>query len=96
MKAYLKYMILVLLVSTPLVLNVSCGPEPYCDTSLVTLDETRLELTTNREQAQDTEEKLEKLKEELQEVETRIERIEGKPEELLKKIHELKKGSGRE
>jgi peptidoglycan hydrolase CwlO-like protein len=96
MRAFARYLIIVLLLSSPLVLNLSCSPEPYCETSLVTLDETRLELQTNREEAEETSEQVKELKEDLEEVEQKISRIEGKPEELLKKINELKKGSGRE
>ncbi|MBD3179985.1 MAG: hypothetical protein GF417_10515 [Candidatus Latescibacteria bacterium] len=90
MRRFGRFLILVLLLSPSLVFTVSCGPKPYCDTSLVTLDETRLELQTNREEAQETDKQVEELKKELEEVQTRISRLEGKPKDLLKKIRELK------
>jgi peptidoglycan hydrolase CwlO-like protein len=96
MKSLVKGALIMLLLASSLVFIVSCGPVPYCDTSLVTLDETRLELVTYEEESARTGENVEKLETDLGEVQEQIAEIESKPEELKKKIHELKKGSGRE
>jgi len=96
MKSVIKCALMLVLLSSSLGFIVSCGPVPYCETSLVTLDETRLELVTYEEEAERTGERVEKLEDDLQEVEGKISEIEDKPSELQKKIHELRKGSGRE
>ena len=96
MKSVIKGALTVLLFASSLVFIASCGPVPYCDTSLVTLDETRLELVTYEEESSRTGETVDKLEKDLSEVQDQISEIEDKPAELMKKIHELKKGSGRE
>jgi len=46
MKQIIKGLLLTVLISSSLVSIFSCGPAPYCETDLVTLDETRLDLVT--------------------------------------------------
>lgn len=69
---------------------------PYCDTSLVTLDETRLDAETYEEEAAETAKTVAGLEERLGEKSKQVEEIQDKPEELQKRVQELKKGSGRE
>jgi len=76
--------------------SVGCGPAPPCETSLVVLDETRLDAETYEQEAAETGEKVADLEERLQAKQKDIEAIEDKPAELQKKVYELKKGSGRE
>lgn len=76
--------------------SVGCGPAPPCETSLVVLDETRLDAETYEQEAAETGEKVADLEERLQAKQKDIEAIEDKPAELHKKVYELKKGSGRE
>lgn len=73
-----------------------CGPVKPCETSLVTLDETRLDAETYEQEAAETAEKVADLEQKLAKKTKEINRIEHKPEELQEKVHELKKGSGRE
>ncbi len=96
MKSVVKCALMLLLFSSSLGFIVSCGPVPYCETSLVTLDETRLELVTYQEEAERTGGRAEKLEGDLEEVQDKISEVEEKPAELQKKIYELRKGSGRE
>jgi peptidoglycan hydrolase CwlO-like protein len=69
---------------------------PYCDTSLVTLDETRLDAETYEEEAAETAKTVADLEGKVSEKTKQIEELEGKPEQLEKRVEELKKGSGRE
>ena len=73
-----------------------CGPAPVCETSLVTLDETRLDAETYEQEAAETGELVADLKTRLNEKRKEIDAIKDKPAELEKKVYELKKGSGRE
>ena len=75
---------------------VGCGPAPPCETSLVTLDEMRLDAETYEQEAAETAKRVAELEEQLAEKKKDIEEIEDKPAELQEKVHELKKGSGRE
>lgn len=75
---------------------VGCGPAPPCDTSLVTLDELRLDAETYEQEAAETAKRVAKLEEQLATKKKEVEEIEDKPAELEEKVHELKKGSGRE
>lgn len=77
-------------------LFMGCGPAPPCETSLVTLDETRLDAETYGEEAAETGQKVADLEQKLAEKNKDIKEIEDKPAELEKKVRELKKGSGRE
>jgi septal ring factor EnvC (AmiA/AmiB activator) len=73
-----------------------CGPAPPCDTSLVILDETRLDAETYEQEAAETGERVADLRARLAEKKADIDAIKEKPAELENKVHELKKGSGRE
>ncbi len=76
--------------------SAGCGPAPPCETSLVTLDETRLDAETYEQEAADTGAKAADLKERLEAKQKEIAAIKDKPAELEKKVYEMKKGSGRE
>jgi hypothetical protein len=76
--------------------SAGCGPAPPCETSLVTLDETRLDAETYEAEAAETGKRVEDLETRLAAKRGDIEAIEDKPAELEKKVYELKKGSGRE
>lgn len=73
-----------------------CGPAPPCETSLVTLDETRLDAETYEQEAAETGERVADLKARLAEKRHDIDAIKDKPAELEKQVYERKKGSGRE
>ncbi len=96
MKQIIKGLLLIILVSSSLVSIFSCGPAPYCETDLVTLDETRLDLVTHEEDVAKTGKEVGKIEKDLEKIDQQISKIEGKPDKLEKRIHELKKGSGRE
>ena len=89
-------LVMVLLIGTCCILFLGCKPAPPCVTSLVTLDETRLDAETYEEEAAETAEKLADIEAKLDSKQKNIELIEDKPEELEKKVREMKKGSGRE
>jgi septal ring factor EnvC (AmiA/AmiB activator) len=76
--------------------SAGCGPAPPCETSLVTLDETRLDVETYEQEAAETGARVADLKARLEEKRREIDAIKDKPTELEKKVYELKKGSGRE
>jgi len=73
-----------------------CGTAPPCETSLVTLDETRLDAETYEQEAAETGKKVDDLKSRLASKQSEIDALKDKPAELEKKVYELKKGSGRE
>lgn len=73
-----------------------CGPAKPCETSLVTLDETRLDVETYEGEATETAAKVADLEQKLGAKNKEIKVIENKPAELEKKVREMKKGSGRE
>lgn len=73
-----------------------CGPAPPCGTSLVTLDETRLDMETYEQEAAETGERSADLKRRLENKRGEIDNIKQLPAELGRKVYELKKGSGRE
>ncbi|MBN1884496.1 MAG: hypothetical protein JW876_03090 [Candidatus Krumholzibacteriota bacterium] len=73
-----------------------CGPVPYCDTSLVTLDETRLDVENYEQEAAETAQRVAELEKQLAETRKNISDVESRPAELEEKVNELKKGSGRE
>jgi septal ring factor EnvC (AmiA/AmiB activator) len=73
-----------------------CGPAPYCQTSLVTMDETRLDVETYEQEVAETEGKIADLEGKLNAKNEEIGQIKEKPAELEKKVYEMKKGSGRE
>lgn len=78
------------------IFSAGCGPAPPCDTSLVRLDELRLEVEIYEEEVSTTNSKVKELETKLAEKRSQIETIEDKPEQLEKKVRELMKGSGRE
>ncbi len=73
-----------------------CGPVKPCETSLVTLDESRLDAETYEQESVETGRKAAELEQKLTAKNKEIKMIEHKPEELEKKVREMKKGSGRE
>lgn len=75
---------------------VGCGPAPPCDTSLVTLDETRLDAETYEQEAAEAAKRVADLEGQLATKSKEVDEIKDKPTELEEKVHELKKGSGRE
>jgi TolA-binding protein len=77
-------------------LFVGCRPAPPCETSLVTLDETRLDAETYEQEAAETGKKVADLEQRLTQKNGEIDKIKDIPEELEKKVREMKKGSGRE
>jgi hypothetical protein len=89
-------LVMVLLLGTCGTVMVGCGPAPPCETSLVTLDETRLDAETYEGEAAETGEKVADLESRLSSKQEEIDAIKDKPEELEKKVREMKKGSGRE
>jgi hypothetical protein len=73
-----------------------CGPVKPCETSLVTLDETRLDAETYEGEAAETAKKVAELEQKLTTKKGEIKAIEHKPEELGRKVRDMKKGSGKE
>jgi septal ring factor EnvC (AmiA/AmiB activator) len=73
-----------------------CGEAPPCQTSLVTLDETRLDAETYEQEAAETGKTKADLEKKLADKKGEIEQVKAKPTELKKKVHDLRKGSGRE
>jgi len=73
-----------------------CGEAPPCRTSLVTLDETRLDAETYEQEAAETAKNVADLEKKLSQKKGEIDQVKDKPEELKKKVNDLKKGSGRE
>ncbi len=73
-----------------------CGEAPPCTTSLVTLDETRLDAETYEQEAAETAKNMTELEKRLADKKTDIEQVKDKPAELRKKVDDMKKGSGRE
>ncbi|OQX86372.1 MAG: hypothetical protein B6D63_00070 [Candidatus Latescibacteria bacterium 4484_7] len=89
--------LLILLFLMPVTGLVSgCGEVPPCETSLVTLDETRLDAETYEKEAAEAARRVVDLERRLAEKNKDIESIKDKPAELKKKVYELKKGSGRD
>ena len=86
----------VFLLITAGALFIGCAEAPPCETSLITLDETRLDAETYEEEAAETGAKVAELEEKLTAKKRDIELIKDKPAELGEKVHALKKGSGRE
>jgi len=77
-------------------LSGGCGEAPPCQTSLVTLDETRLDAETYEQEAAETAKSVADLESKLNQKKSEIEQVKEKPEDLKRKVHDLKKGSGRE
>ena len=76
--------------------SAGCGPAPQCWTSLVTLDETRLDAESYEQEAAETGKRADDLKARLDDKRGQVDALKDKPDELEKKVYELKKGSGRE
>jgi len=91
----LGVLLFVLLVGAAL-LSGGCGEAPPCQTSLVTLDETRLDAETFEQEAAETAKNAADLEKKLVQKKSDIEQVKDKPAELRKKVNDLKKGSGRE
>jgi len=77
-------------------LSGGCGGAQPCTTSLVKLDETRLDVETYEQEAAETAKDVADLEKKLAQKKSEIEQVKEKPEELRKKVNDLKKGSGRE
>lgn len=75
---------------------LGCGEAPPCDTSLITLDETRLDAETYEKEAAETAKRIAQLEDRLAKKKMEIKELEKKFPEMKKKVYELKKGSGRE
>ncbi len=91
-KVYILLFLLVIAMGS----NFGCKPAPPCETSLVTLDETRLDAETFEKEAAETGKSVEDLEAKLTKKEQEVGEIEDDPERLEEKLHELKKGSGRD
>ena len=91
-KAYILLVLLVIAVGS----NFGCKPAPPCETSLVTLDETRLDAETFEKEAAETGKSVDDLETKLTKKVQEVEAIKDDPERLEKKLYELKKGSGKE
>lgn len=96
MRSARGWLMIALVFGTVAGFSAGCGPAPPCETSLVTLDETRLDAETYEQEAAETGERVADLKARLDEKNSNIDAIKDKPDELEKKVYELKKGSGRE
>ncbi len=96
MKSARGWLMLALIFSLFAGFSAGCGPAPPCETSLVILDETRLDAESYEQEAAETGERVEDLETRLAAKRSQIDAIKDKPEELEKKVYELKKGSGRE
>jgi peptidoglycan hydrolase CwlO-like protein len=77
-------------------LSGGCAKTVPCHTSLVTLDETRLDAETYEQEAAETGKSIADLEKKLEQKKSDIEQVKDKPTDLKKKVNELKKGSGRE
>ena len=73
-----------------------CGKAPECRTSLVTLDETRLDAETYEQEAAETAKSAAELEKKLNDKKKDIGEVKEKPAELRKKVSDRMKGSGRE
>jgi septal ring factor EnvC (AmiA/AmiB activator) len=73
-----------------------CGKAPVCQTSLVTLDETRLDAETYEQEAAETAKNIADLEKKLADKKNDIVQIKDKPAELKAKVDVIKRGSGRE
>ncbi len=73
-----------------------CGESKVCKTSLVTLDETRLDAETYEQEAAETSKNISDLEKKLADTKSNISQVKDKPAELKKQADILKKGSGRE
>ena len=96
MKIVGKVYILLLLLVIAIGSNFGCKPAPPCETSLVTLDETRLDAESFEKEAAETGKSADDLEAKLAKKAQEVEGIKDDPERLEKKLHELKKGSGRD
>jgi len=89
-------LLLVFLLGLALSSIAGCGAAPPCETSLVTLDETRLDVETYEKEAADTAKRVAELEKQFAEKSKEIAAVKDMPAELEERVHELKKGSGRE
>jgi len=96
MKSARGWLMLALIFSLVAGFSAGCGPAPPCETSLVILDETRLDAESYEQEAAETGKRVDDLESRLAAKRGDIDAIKDKPEELEKKVYELKKGSGRE
>ncbi|MBN2185337.1 MAG: hypothetical protein JW746_08420 [Candidatus Krumholzibacteriota bacterium] len=96
MKIVGKVNILLVLLVIAVGSNFGCKPAPPCETSLVTLDETRLDAETFEKEAAETGRSVDDLEAKLAKKSQEVEAVKDDPERLEKKLYELKKGSGRD
>lgn len=96
MKAARWGSVLIALLSAAVLISMGCSKKQQCTTSLVTLDETRLDAETYEQEAAETARNAADLEQRLTQKKNEIAAIKDKPAELRKKVEELKKGSGRE
>jgi septal ring factor EnvC (AmiA/AmiB activator) len=87
----------VLCIGSALVLSIGgCGGTPPCKTSLVTLDETRLDAETYEQEQAETAKNINDLEQRLSTKKKEVDSVKDKPDELRKQVEDLKKGSGRQ
>ncbi len=96
MKIAGRGLILLFLLGLPLGFSNGCKPAPPCLTSLISLDETRLDAEIYEREAQETGRKVDDLESRSTKKEEEIDKLKDQPARLEKRLHELKKGSGRE
>ncbi len=96
MKLAGKGLILLFLLGLSGAIVSGCGPALPCNTSLITLDETRLDAETYEQEAAETGQRVDDLSSSLNKKQAEIDKVKEDPARLEKKLHELKKGSGRE
>ncbi len=77
-------------------LSGGCGKAQPCRTSLVTLDETRLDAETYEQEAAETAKSVADLEKKLNQKKSDIAQVKDKPADLKQKVSDLMKGSGRE
>jgi septal ring factor EnvC (AmiA/AmiB activator) len=87
---------IIFLLFTAAFLSGGCGEAPPCKTSLVSLDETRLDAETYEQEAAETAKNVADLESKLADKKKEVDAIKDKPAELKKRVYEMKKGSGRE
>lgn len=96
MKATRWGVVLITLLLAAAFVSAGCSKKQQCTTSLVTLDETRLDAETYEQEAAETARNAADLEQRLAQKKSDIAAIKDKPAELRKKVEELKKGSGRQ
>ncbi len=87
-------LLLVFLLCGAALIAGGCGETKSCRTSLVTLDETRLDAETYEQEVAETSKNIADLEKKLADTKGNIATVKDKPAELQKQAEVLKKGSG--